>query len=54
MGDKVAMFIQWTTTFLAGFTIGFVQGWKLTLVILSFTPLIVFAGCFFMQVRELD
>lgn len=44
IGDKVAMVIQSVTMFLAGFTIGFVYSWKLTLVILSLTPALVVTG----------
>ncbi|XP_074659659.1 ATP-dependent translocase ABCB1-like [Tubulanus polymorphus] len=44
IGDKVATYLQWTTGFVAGFLVGFVKGWKLTLVILSTTPLIALGG----------
>jgi ABC-type multidrug transport system fused ATPase/permease subunit len=40
IGDKIGMFFQSITTFLAGFIIGFISGWKLTLVILAVSPLI--------------
>ncbi|XP_021045506.1 multidrug resistance protein 1B isoform X1 [Mus pahari] len=40
IGDKIGMFFQSITTFLAGFIIGFIRGWKLTLVILAVSPLI--------------
>nr|XP_034375050.1 ATP-dependent translocase ABCB1 isoform X3 [Arvicanthis niloticus] len=40
IGDKIGMFFQNITTFLAGFIIGFISGWKLTLVILAVSPLI--------------
>uniref|UniRef100_A0AAY4AHF9 ATP-binding cassette, sub-family B (MDR/TAP), member 4 n=1 Tax=Denticeps clupeoides TaxID=299321 RepID=A0AAY4AHF9_9TELE len=40
IGDKLGMFIQSVTTFLTGFIIGFVKGWKLTLVILAVSPLL--------------
>ncbi|XP_063308549.1 ATP-dependent translocase ABCB1-like [Pelobates fuscus] len=39
IGDKVGMLFQSLATFLAGFTIGFIKGWKLTLVILAVSPL---------------
>ncbi|XP_075067977.1 ATP-dependent translocase ABCB1 isoform X2 [Mixophyes fleayi] len=38
IGDKIAMLIQSLTTFLTGFILGFTKGWKLTLVILSISP----------------
>jgi ABC-type multidrug transport system fused ATPase/permease subunit len=44
IGSKVGMAIQFTVTFFAGFAIGFVYSWKLTLVILSLTPLMIIAG----------
>ena len=61
IGDKVGMVIQSSTMFLTGFLIGFSYSWKLTLVILSITPALIFTGaitgkvcpklsiCFFFQ-----
>uniref|UniRef100_A0A8C5CJS7 ATP-binding cassette, sub-family B (MDR/TAP), member 4 n=1 Tax=Gadus morhua TaxID=8049 RepID=A0A8C5CJS7_GADMO len=40
IGDKMGTLIQSFTTFFASFIIGFVNGWKLTLVILSISPLL--------------
>ncbi|XP_072548370.1 ATP-dependent translocase ABCB1 [Salminus brasiliensis] len=40
IGDKMGMCIQSITTFFTGFIIGFIKGWKLTLVILSISPLL--------------
>uniref|UniRef100_A0A8C5WSY1 Uncharacterized protein n=1 Tax=Laticauda laticaudata TaxID=8630 RepID=A0A8C5WSY1_LATLA len=40
IGDKIAILIQNFSTFLTGVIIGFAYGWKLTLVILSVSPLI--------------
>ncbi|NXM26526.1 MDR1 protein, partial [Oxyruncus cristatus] len=40
IGDKICIFLQFFTTFLAGIIIGFIYGWKLTLVILSVSPLL--------------
>ncbi|XP_032450324.1 bile salt export pump isoform X2 [Lynx canadensis] len=40
IADQVAIFIQRMTTSISGFLLGFYQGWKLTLVILSVSPLI--------------
>ncbi|KGL80184.1 Multidrug resistance protein 1, partial [Tinamus guttatus] len=40
IGDKICIFVQFFATFLAGIIIGFVHGWKLTLVILSISPLL--------------
>ncbi|MBA0680121.1 hypothetical protein Goari_011841 [Gossypium aridum] len=44
MGEKVGKFIQLVSTFIGGFVIAFVQGWLLTLVMLSSIPPIVIAG----------
>ncbi|XP_039075916.1 phosphatidylcholine translocator ABCB4 isoform X3 [Hyaena hyaena] len=39
IGDKVGMFFQAVATFFAGFIVGFVRGWKLTLVIMAISPI---------------
>ncbi|XP_048117280.1 ATP-binding cassette, sub-family B (MDR/TAP), member 4 isoform X1 [Alosa alosa] len=44
IGDKLGVLIQSLTTFIMGFVIGFVKGWKLTLVILSISPLLGIAA----------
>ncbi|KAL1786649.1 bile salt export pump [Sigmodon hispidus] len=40
IADQLALFIQRLTTTICGFLLGFYRGWKLTLVILSVSPLI--------------
>ncbi|XP_007888070.1 bile salt export pump isoform X2 [Callorhinchus milii] len=40
IADQVGIFIQRFTTFTAGFLLGFISGWKLTLVIIAISPLI--------------
>uniref|UniRef100_A0ABM5GNJ0 ATP-dependent translocase ABCB1 isoform X1 n=1 Tax=Pogona vitticeps TaxID=103695 RepID=A0ABM5GNJ0_9SAUR len=40
IGDKMAMLIQGIATFIAGFVVGFIKGWKLTLVILAISPVL--------------
>ncbi|XP_063789645.1 bile salt export pump-like [Pseudophryne corroboree] len=40
IADQVGIFIQRFTTFIFGFLLGFVNGWKLTLVIIAVSPLI--------------
>ncbi|XP_062847623.1 ATP-dependent translocase ABCB1-like [Trichomycterus rosablanca] len=40
LGDKICIFVQFFCTSIAGFAIGFVYGWKLTLVILAVSPLL--------------
>ncbi|XP_067042217.1 ATP-dependent translocase ABCB1-like [Acropora muricata] len=44
MGTKIGMFFANITTVIVGFVMGFVYGWKLTLVIIAVSPLIVIAG----------
>uniref|UniRef100_A0A8D2DRM4 Bile salt export pump n=1 Tax=Sciurus vulgaris TaxID=55149 RepID=A0A8D2DRM4_SCIVU len=40
IGEQMAIFIQRMTSALCGFLLGFLSGWKLTLVIISVSPLI--------------
>ncbi|NWV06037.1 ABCBB protein, partial [Ptilonorhynchus violaceus] len=40
IADQAAIFIQRITTFVCGFLLGFVSGWKLTLVIIAVSPLL--------------
>ncbi|KAM8934651.1 bile salt export pump-like [Pelodytes ibericus] len=40
IADQVGIFIQRFTTFISGFLLGFVNGWKLTLIIIAVSPLI--------------
>ncbi|XP_052474921.1 ATP-dependent translocase ABCB1-like isoform X2 [Carassius gibelio] len=40
LGDKICVFVQYFCTFIAGLIIGFIYGWKLTLVILAVSPLL--------------
>ncbi|XP_003782856.1 multidrug resistance protein 1 [Otolemur garnettii] len=40
IGDKIGMFFQSMATFFTGFIIGFIRGWKLTLVILAISPVL--------------
>lgn len=53
IADQVAIFLQRFTTFVCGFCIGFVKGWKLTLVIVAASPLIGI-GAGFMALVRLD
>lgn len=54
IADQVAIFLQRFTTFVCGFCIGFVKGWKLTLVIVAASPLIgVGAGLMALFVSKL-
>ncbi|KAM5157175.1 ATP-dependent translocase ABCB1-like isoform 1-T4 [Mantella aurantiaca] len=40
LADKMCIFVQFLSTFVSGIVIGFVHGWKLTLVIMSVGPLL--------------
>lgn len=47
IGDKIGLLLQAFSTFVASFVIGFVKGWKMTLVILAVSPVLgVAAGLF--------
>ena len=46
-GDKLVTFFQYMSTFFSGFTIGFVQDWRLTLMLLGVTPFLVVSGAIF-------
>ena len=43
IGDKLAIFIQWMTTFVVGFIIGFIREWRLTLLLIGISPFIATA-----------
>ncbi len=40
IGDKMAIFLQYFATFLSGVTLGFIRGWRLTLVVFAGMPLL--------------
>ncbi|KAF6030481.1 ABCB11 [Bugula neritina] len=40
-GDKMATFVQWFSTFIGGYSIGFISSWKLTLTVIAMCPLLV-------------
>jgi len=40
IADKFSIFIKRVTTFVAGFVVGFIKGWQLTLVVMAISPLI--------------
>lgn len=41
LGDKLSMVIQALATFIAGYGVGFVKGWQLTVVILVLSPVLI-------------
>lgn len=51
IGDKLSIVIQLFTTFIAGFVVGFIQEWRLTLVLAGVTPLLVLAAAVVGKVR---
>ncbi|RNA33916.1 Multidrug resistance 1 [Brachionus plicatilis] len=51
-GDKFGNAIQNLATFVGGIVIGFVKGWKLTLVILSLSPLILASAIMFTKIAQ--
>uniref|UniRef100_A0A8C5TA38 Phosphatidylcholine translocator ABCB4 n=1 Tax=Malurus cyaneus samueli TaxID=2593467 RepID=A0A8C5TA38_9PASS len=40
IGDKIGLLVQALTTFVTGFVVGLIRGWKLTLVILAVSPVL--------------
>lgn len=44
IADQVAIFIERISTFVFGFLVGFIGGWKLTLVVIAVSPLIGLAA----------
>ena len=51
IGDKVATFIQWVSTFVFGAIICLARGWQLTLVILTVAPVAAGVGMVVARVR---
>jgi len=47
IGDKVAMCVQLASTAVTGFIVAFLNGWKLTLVILATAPALIIVGGLF-------
>ncbi|GMS86081.1 hypothetical protein PENTCL1PPCAC_8256, partial [Pristionchus entomophagus] len=49
-GDKVALLIQYTAQFLGGFIVAFSYDWRLTLIMMSLSPIMIFCGGFIAKV----
>ena len=47
MADKLGLVVQFTSATVVSFTVAFFYSWKLTLVILSLTPMLVVGGALF-------
>ncbi|XP_030639135.1 LOW QUALITY PROTEIN: ATP-dependent translocase ABCB1 [Chanos chanos] len=50
LGDKICVLVQSVCTFITSFIVGFVYGWKLTLVILTVSPLLAGAAAVWSKV----
>ncbi|KAK7245615.1 hypothetical protein RIF29_40462 [Crotalaria pallida] len=44
MGEKVGKFLQLASTFVGGFVIAFIKGWRLAIVLLACLPCVIIAG----------
>lgn len=51
IGDKAGKLIQALSTFISAFIIGFSKGWKLTLVILAVSPVLILSAGMFSKVN---
>jgi hypothetical protein len=49
-GDKLALMLQFLSQFFSGFIVAFIYDWKLTLIMMSLTPLQVATGIFIAKV----
>ncbi|CAF3438593.1 unnamed protein product [Rotaria socialis] len=49
-GDKVGSALQFFASFIAGLILGLIKGWKLTLVILSVSPVLFFSAVLFTKI----
>jgi ATP-binding cassette subfamily B (MDR/TAP) protein 1 len=43
-GDKLALLFQYVSVAIAGIIVGFIYGWKMTLVMLAASPFMIIAG----------
>ena len=44
LGAKLSIFVQWVSTFFAGFIVAFVTNWELTLFMVFLVPFLVATG----------
>lgn len=51
IGDKLGLLVQYSAQLVAGFVIAFVYSWKLTLVMMALTPLLVILVILMSKVR---
>ena len=53
MGDKFGLLLQMVSQLFSGLTVAFISSWKLTLVMLSFAPLLaIMLGCLFASLKS--
>ena len=52
IGDKIANFLQWTSACICGFILGLVYGWKLALVIVALSPVLILCAVLMSWVRK--
>lgn len=52
IGDKIPTAVQFVVTFIVGIIIAFIYHWRLTLVILSVSPLLLLCGAAFGQITQ--
>ncbi len=50
IGEKFGSCLQYFSSFITGLIIGFVNGWKLTFVILAMSPLLAISGILYSKV----
>lgn len=52
LSEKLVLTAQWISTFLCGFTLGFVRDWRLTLALLAVVPFLALGGALMAYVSQ--
>jgi ATP-binding cassette subfamily B (MDR/TAP) protein 1 len=52
LGEKIATFIMTIATFVSGFVIAYVKGWKLALVITATMPALAISGIIYTNILQ--
>jgi len=50
----MSLFIQWISVFIGGFVIGFVREWRLTLLLVGFSPILAISAAVFSKVSPMS
>ena len=50
IGDKLSLLLQFVAQFVSGFAIGFWKSWRMTLVMMSLTPILAVLAAYFSTV----